>query len=86
MNTEVDRNWYQSVLFRPQMDTITRGAKTSIASIVHFDNVPTGWVSKHCSVGQIQLQSRHAYAVAVPYSVGCIQYSVGAPTLFRILL
>ncbi len=60
MKTEVGRNWYQSIHFyklsRRQVsfsvlqyiDTITRGAKTLSAPLVHFDAILTGWDSKTC--------------------------------------
>jgi hypothetical protein len=34
-----------SFLTRPSMDTVTRGDKLFAASVVHFDAIPTGWVS-----------------------------------------
>jgi hypothetical protein len=35
-----------------------------LAAVVHFDAIPTGWVSKHNSVGLIPLQRRYFDAVA----------------------
>ncbi len=70
MNTEVDRHWYQSIHFDKlscrQVSFFGLKVDTKVASLVHFDTVPTGWVSKHYSVGLIQLQSRHTYAVQDP--------------------
>jgi hypothetical protein len=34
------------------------------ASLVHFNTIPTGWVSKHYNVGLILLNSRNSDAVA----------------------
>jgi hypothetical protein len=34
-----------------------------LAAVVLFDAIPTGWVSKHNSVGLIPLQRRYSYAV-----------------------
>jgi hypothetical protein len=42
-----------------------------LAAVVLFDAVPTGWVSKHNSVGLIPLQRRYSDTVA--YSVGVSQ-------------
>jgi hypothetical protein len=35
-----------------------------LAAVVLFDAIPTGWVSKHNSVGLIPLQRRYSDAVA----------------------
>jgi hypothetical protein len=77
MKIEVGRNWYQSIHFDKLScrkvsfsgPKWTPSTKTLKASLVHFDTVPKGWVSYRYSVGLIQLQNRHAYAVAALYSV-----------------
>jgi hypothetical protein len=46
------------------MDTITRVSQTFSAALVFFDAIPTGWVSKHHSVGLIMLQCRSSNALA----------------------
>jgi hypothetical protein len=37
-----------------------------LAAVVLLDAIPTGWVSKHSSVGLILLQCRYSEAVAAP--------------------
>ncbi len=60
-----------------------------MAAVVLFDAIPTGWVSKHNSVGLIPLQRRCSDAVAAQRrSIPNVQlkgrynhYSGGTPTL-----
>jgi hypothetical protein len=72
MTTEGALNWYQSnrknklqasAIYHAPMDTITRVMYHVFSGFSTFDAIPTGWVSKHRSVGLILLQYRISNAV-----------------------
>jgi hypothetical protein len=53
-----------------------------LAAVELFDAIPTGWVSKHFSVGLILLQRcRSQVSQNVRLKCRCVHYSGGAPTL-----
>ncbi len=59
MKTEVGWDWYQSIHFDELSwrQVSFSGPKWTSSREEHFDAIRTGWVSKHYSVGLIQLHS-----------------------------